>query len=329
MEGISGKRILVTGGTGSIGAHLVRQCLEAGAAHVTVFSRDDSKHFYLQRALEGAPVSFVIGDVRDAESVARAFLRPVDIVLHAAALKHVAICEDNPTEAVKTNILGTQVVIDAARRAGAKRFVLVSTDKAVDPANTMGATKHLAEKLTLGSDDASTGDEASAGGLRCVCVRFGNVLGTRGSVIPAFDRAIADHGRIRVSDPEVTRFAITPEEAAALVLEAASRPGGGLVYVLPMRAFRLADVVEAFQSLSDFEVDILGMDEYEKRHEELVGSHERGRTSLENGLYVVHPPGTKVQAADHANSSQDAPLFTVDDLSAYVRDWRQRNREQS
>jgi len=172
---IEGSRILVTGGTGSIGSEVVRRLIERGASHIVVLSRDDSKQFYMQQEFLGHNnVQWVIGDVRDRESLLRAFQRDIDHVVHAAALKHVLISEQNPTEAVKTNILGTQNVVDLARATGVKSVLMVSTDKAVNPTSTMGATKYVAEKLALDGNSLAT---------RCACVRFGNVLGSRGSVI--------------------------------------------------------------------------------------------------------------------------------------------------
>jgi len=320
---IEGARVLVTGGTGSIGSEVVRQLLARNPKKVTIFSRDDSKHFYFQQELANHDnVSFIIGNVRDRESLSRAFEDGVDIVIHAAALKHVLICEQNPTEAVKTNILGTQNVVDLAKAAGAKVMLSVSTDKAVAPTSTMGASKYVAEKLTI--------DGNSSGSMMCACVRFGNVLGSRGSVIPAMVKGIKERGRIWVSDPAVTRFAMPIPEAASLVLDAVEMTTGGEIFVLKMKSFSLGQLVDVIRGMNlaegGFEVEEKGLIRAEKLHEDLVTADELARLHETSNHYVIAPPfgdwtpGDGMQKIHmETYNSSCAEFFTTEELAAHVR----------
>lgn len=326
-DSLTGRNVLVTGGTGSIGSQLVREVLRHKPARVQVFSRDDSKHFYFQQELRKHDnVRFMIGDIRDTQSLSRAFEGGIDVVLHAAALKHVAICEQNPTEAVKTNILGTQNLVDLAHRSHVQTMITVSTDKAVNPTCTMGATKYIAEKLTL-----SANPEPGHDGPAFACVRFGNVLGSRGSVIPAFQKALSDHGQLFVSDPEVTRFAITIQEAANLVVRAADQAKGGEIFVLKMQAFRLGDLVDVFRTQAgrpEPKVRVLGLSPGEKLHEELVTSDEIHRLHESKEFYVILPSRTNGngrlkglrRATLTSYSSASAPRMDRQTLARHVRD---------
>ena len=321
---IEGSHVLVTGGTGSIGSEVVRQLMDRKPKHITIFSRDDSKHFYFQQELVGRnDVSFIIGDVRDRESLSRAFQTDVDIVVHAAALKHVLICEQNPIEAVKTNILGTQNVVDLAKDAGVQMMLMVSTDKAVSPTSTMGASKYVAEKLTL--DGNSTGD------MLCACVRFGNVLGSRGSVIPAMVKGIKERGEVWISDEEVTRFAMPIPEAARLVLDAVEMTVGGEIFVLKMKGFSLGQLLSVFKEMNlredGFDVDVRGLIRAEKLHEDLVTSDEIVRLYETDSHYVVAPPVgnwspsaemKKVELPEY--NSSHAEMFADAELVEHIRE---------
>mgnify|MGYP001183104398 CR=1 FL=1 len=285
MGSLDGARVLVTGGSGSIGSELVRKLLERRVSHIIVFSRDDSKQFYLQQEFEGTDrVSFIIGDVRDRESLSSAFRLGVDVVIHAAALKHVLICELNPTESVKTNILGTQNVVDLSIQFGVKYMVTISTDKAVNPSSTMGATKYLAEKITV---DANSSSE-----MKSICVRFGNVLGSRGSVIPALVNGIRQRGKIWISDPEVTRFAMPISDAASLVLDSLDLATGGEIFVLKMKAFsvgQLLDVIKSMKISDEFDVETRGLNKVEKLHEDLISREELTRLWESPSHYLISP----------------------------------------
>mgnify|MGYP001200042806 CR=1 FL=1 len=290
MSGVEGQRILVTGGTGSIGSEVVRQLLKRQPNHVTILSRDDSKQFYLKEELSNHNnVSFVIGDVRDRESLDRVFRNGIDIVVHAAALKHVEICEINPTESVKTNILGTQNIVDLSIENNVKKLISISTDKAVNPTNTMGATKYLAEKITLDCNKNSS--------VNSFCVRFGNVLSSRGSVIPSMVKGIKNNGKIWISDGDVTRFAIPIDEAASLVVDALDLSNGGEIFVLKMKSFSIKQLVDVLINLKLTDEKIIieerGLTQGEKLHEDLVSSDELPRLWESEKHYVIMPYGEK------------------------------------
>jgi FlaA1/EpsC-like NDP-sugar epimerase len=301
MGRIEGSRILVTGGTGSIGSEVVRQLLKRSPAHITILSRDDSKQFYLKDELsQRNDVTFIIGDVRDRESLHRAFRGGVDIVVHAAALKHVEICEINPTESVKTNILGTQNVVDLSTSHGVKHLVTISTDKAVNPTNTMGATKYLAEKITLDSNSKSN--------IKSLCVRFGNVLSSRGSVIPSMVKGMKKNGKIWISDGGVTRFAIPIDESASLVLDALEMSEGGEIFVLKMKAFSLDQLVRVMLSLDLYEGEVMiekrGLTQGEKLHEDLVSDDELPRLWESENHYVIMPHNYNPQTSSNLSKSE-------------------------
>jgi len=305
MGGVEGQRILVTGGTGSIGSEVVRQLLKRSPEHVTILSRDDSKQFYLKEELSAyGNVSFVIGDVRDRESLNRVFRNGVDIVVHAAALKHVEICEINPTESVKTNILGTQNIVDLSIENNVKKLISISTDKAVNPTNTMGATKYLAEKITLDCNQTSS--------VNSFCVRFGNVLSSRGSVIPSMVKGIKNNGKIWVSDGNVTRFAIPIDEAASLVLDAIDLSFGGEIFVLKMKSFSIKQLVNVLMELKLSENEIIveerGLTQGEKLHEDLISSDELSRLWESEKHYVIMPYGS---------SPPDNDLFSKSSMEIY------------
>lgn len=301
----------------------MRRLIDRGAAEVIILSRDDSKQFYMQQELSGHPnVDWIIGDVRDRESLGRAFQCGIDHVIHAAALKHVLISEQNPTEAVKTNILGTQNVVDLARSAAVGSVLMISTDKAVNPTSTMGATKYVAEKLTLDGNSAAT---------RCACVRFGNVLGSRGSVIPAMVLNAKERGRVWMSDPAVTRFAMPIPEAADLVLDSLEMMQGGEIFVLKMKAFSLQQLIDVISGMEicegGFEIDVKGLIRAEKLHEDLITSDEMARLHEGPRHYIVAPPigdwvaGEGVQACQMQEyNSSHAARFTDQELMKHVRD---------
>lgn len=295
LETLRGRRILVTGGTGSIGSQIVEQLLEGGAAVVRVLSRDETRQVELQEHLarRGAlgRTRFLIGDVRDADRLRRA-MESIDVVFHAAAMKHVPACEYNPFEAVQTNVVGTQNVIASARDAGVRRVVVISTDKATSPQNTMGATKLLAERLV------SSSQQFSSGQVLCV-VRFGNVLGSRGSIAPRILDQLEQDGAASLTHPEMTRFMMTIRDAVSLVLEAGRRARGGETFILRMPALRVRDLVEVLVAeyaaaarcpASDFPIRPIGVRAGERMHERLVTEEESLRTrAVGERLLVVEP----------------------------------------
>lgn len=234
-----GQRLLVTGGSGTIGARLVDHLLESAPAVVRVYGRDETKQFYQRHRHRGQDVRFFIGDVRDRDRLLRA-CEGVDTVFHCAALKHVESGEYNPFEATQTNVIGTQNVIDACLTTGVSTMILTSSDKAANPTSVMGASKLLAEKLV----SAAT-NYRGAHPTTFASVRFGNVLGSRGSAIELFSRQIAAGGPVTVTNPEMTRFIMSVDRAVELAIKAAEIARGGEVFVFKMPAARLGDLITA------------------------------------------------------------------------------------
>jgi FlaA1/EpsC-like NDP-sugar epimerase len=265
-----GKRILVVGGTGSVGSALTKAILPLGPAVVHVLSNDENGLFEMERELSDRPnLRFLLGDVRDRERLMLA-TRDIDIVFHAAALKHVPISEYNPFEVVRTNVVGTQNLLEASIWAKVEKFIFTSTDKAANPAGTLGASKLLCEKLVL--DAASyRGPKLSA----MSCVRFGNVLGSRGSVTHVFASQIARGGPVTVTDKAMTRFVMLLDEAVGL-LRATELARGGEIFVLKMDGARIMDLAQAMieelaprygWNAKDIKVQEIGTRLGEKLHE--------------------------------------------------------------
>lgn len=274
------KRILVTGGTGSIGSEIVRQLLKYNPKQIRILSRDEHKQFLLQEEFENFPVgliSFLLGDVRDKERVMMA-MEGIDIVFHAAALKHVPFCEYNPFEAIKTNVFGTQNVVESARHYNIDRLIGISTDKAASPINTMGATKLLAEKIIMSAEEYK--------GLRKTlfcAVRFGNVIGSRGSVIPLFVKQAIENNEICVTDPEMVRFFMSIPQAVNLLFKSAYLTKGGGLFILKMPVIRLMDLAECIADILDekklinrnkLRIKIIGKRKGEKSYETLISEEE-------------------------------------------------------
>ncbi len=293
-ETFEGKIILVTGGCGSIGSEIVNQLLEFNPKRVRVFDNHESGLFHLERRLKyekkekAEVVRYLLGDVRDKERVKMA-MKDVDIVFHAAALKHVPLCEYNPSEAVKTNVYGTQNVIDAAREEGVEKFIFISTDKAVNPINTMGATKLLGEKLTL---TAPIGDCKT----KFSCVRFGNVLNSNASVIPIFKEQIKYGGPVTITSRDMTRFFMSLQEAVNLLLEAVKTMSGREIFILKMNAIRIIDLAEIMieelaprygYKKEDIKIEEIGIRPGEKLHESLLSEEEIPHVLETHNMYIL------------------------------------------
>lgn len=290
---IRGKKILVTGGTGSIGRELVRQLLQYDPETVRVLSRDDTKQFDMQQELgQHENLRLLIGDVRDPS---RMFLatEAIDIIFHVAALKHVPACEYNAFEAVETNVRGTQNVINAALAREVDRVVVISSDKAAEPINVLGATKLLAERLV-------TSANWYRGHHRTMfsCVRFGNVIGSRGSVVPLFRAQIARGGPLTLTDGEMTRFFMTISQAVSLVFRATADMRGGELFILKMPAMRLRDLADVMikelagqcgYNPKAVRVQIIGSRPGEKV-DEILMTEDEARMAVElEEMYVVLP----------------------------------------
>ncbi len=279
-----GQSVLVTGGTGSFGRKFVELMLsEHQPEKVIVFSRDELKQHEMREAGMNDPrLRYFIGDVRDLLRMRRA-MEGIDVVVHAAALKQVPAAEYNPIEAIMTNIMGARNVIEAALDNKVKRVLAMSTDKAVNPINLYGATKLAAEKLTVQSN-------AYAGGktTRFSCVRYGNVVGSRGSVIPVFQRQRED-GHITITDERMTRFWLSIDQGVRFTIRCIEQMQGGEVFVPKIPSTRIVDVAKAVAP--DAEVELIGIRPGEKMHEVLVSEDEARHTVELDDMYVVEPPG--------------------------------------
>jgi len=316
----SDKVVLVTGGTGSFGKKFIRVMLEEyNPAKLIVFSRDELKQHEMRAAgFNDSRLRYFIGDVRDLQRLRRAF-NGVDVVVHAAALKQVPACEYNPMEAIKTNILGSSNVIEAALDAGVTRVIALSTDKAVNPINLYGATKLAAEKLFVQSN-------AYAGGTatRFSCVRYGNVVG---SVVPVFLKQRAN-GKITITDDRMTRFWISLDQGVHFVIRCAEQMLGGEVFVPKIPSMKVMDLAKAVAPES--EVEIIGIRPGEKLHEVLI-SEDEARTTVEMpDMYVVQPAeafwfgrewekrGKKLPDGFHYTSNENDQWLSIEEIKQII-----------
>lgn len=292
---IDGKTILVTGGTGSFGKKFAEIVLrDHNPAKLIVFSRDELKQQEMRESISGPRVRYFIGDVRDQDRLRRA-MHGVDIVVHAAALKQVPACEYNPMEAVRTNVNGGQNVVEAAIDTGVERVIALSTDKAVNPVNIYGATKLCAEKVFVQGNTYAGGD-----GTRFSCVRYGNVAGSRGSVIPLF-ASQRKSGRLTITDERMTRFWITLEQGVKFVTDCLEQMQRGEIFVPKIPSMRVAELAEALAP--ECEVDVIGIRPGEKLHEVLV-SKDEARTTVElEDKFVVLPAQSWFKAPDWSRGS--------------------------
>lgn len=280
---LEGRAILVTGGTGSFGKQFVETTLKHhNPDRIIVFSRDELKQFEMSREprFQDPRIRFFIGDVRDKERLLRAF-DGVDVVIHAAALKQVPACEYNPFEAIKTNVLGAQNIIDAAIERRVQKVVALSTDKACNPANLYGATKLCSDKLFV-AGNAYVGDKDTAFSV----VRYGNVVGSRGSVIPLFVK-LRKTGRLPITHAEMTRFWITLDQGVQFVMDSLERMHGGELFVPKIPSMKMTDLARAISP--ECELDIIGIRPGEKLHEVMI-SEDDARSTLEfDNHYVIQP----------------------------------------
>ena len=274
--------ILVTGGTGSFGKKFIRIMLdEFHPKKIIIYSRDELKQHEMRATGYDHPtLRYFIGDIRDAERLRRA-MHGVDIVVHAAALKQVPACEYNPMEAIKTNIMGTSNVVEAALDGGVKKVMALSTDKAVNPVNLYGATKLAAEKLVVQSNAYAAGTAT-----RYSCTRYGNVVGSRGSVVPVF-LAQRQSGKITVTDERMTRFWLSLEQGVHFVIRCSEQMHGGEVFVPKIPSTKVIDLAHAIAP--DAGIEVIGIRPGEKLHEVLV-SEDEARTTVElDDMFVIQP----------------------------------------
>jgi UDP-N-acetylglucosamine 4,6-dehydratase len=332
--GVNRKRVLVLGGTGSIGKALVKQCLSDGAEKVFVISRDETKHFWLQRELNNARLEAFVGDIRTIDTLDRILgkIAPVDLTFHVAAMKHVVMSEENPAEAALTNAIGTQNIIDIAFRYNIPKSILISTDKAVEPINVMGATKLIAERMFLNAAKHSGGRIFSIG-------RFGNVANSRASVIPVLIESLLSKRELILTDPNVDRFIMRIEDAVNLMLEAIELATGGEIFVLKMLAFRLQDLIDVVTKriaprlgieTRNIKLKQIGLVNGEKMHEKLFAPGEAERVFDLGKTYVItdtktfpkHEKFAKYpRARELVISSDEAPRISQEELEKIVMEY--------
>lgn len=283
MSQLDGASILITGGTGSLGKSLIEYLLtQTKVRRIAIFSRDELKQHDLRNQFKNDPrLRWFLGDVRDLDRLKRAF-HGVDFVIHAAALKQVDTGEYNPMEFIKTNVLGSQNVIDASIEAGVKRVVALSTDKASSPINLYGATKLTADKLFVAANNYSF-----TYGTTFSVVRYGNVMGSRGSVIPFF-KNLAEQGKpLPITDLRMTRFWISIDDAVKFVIDSLEMMTGGELYVPRIPSMKIVDLAHAISPNSKLEE--IGMRPGEKLHEEMISADDSRRTIVSKNRYIVSP----------------------------------------
>jgi UDP-glucose 4-epimerase len=275
--------LMITGGTGSFGQTVLNRFLDTGVKEIRVFSRDEKKQEDLRIALRNEKVSFHIGDVRDSDSLLSA-MKGVDFVFHAAALKQVPSCEFYPMEAIKTNVIGTNNVLKTASDCGVRRTVVLSTDKAVYPINAMGISKAMAEKVMVAASRTQQVDES----VFCA-TRYGNVMASRGSVIPLFVSQIKARKPLTVTDPSMTRFLMSLEDSVDLVLYAFQNARQGDIFVQKAPASTVSDLAQALKELfeSDSPVQIIGTRHGEKLYESLISREEMAHAEDMGNYYRI------------------------------------------
>lgn len=295
-----GKTVLITGACGTVGTEILKQLVGLQTAEIIGIDNNESELFFqCERYRNNPDVHLYLGDLRDPDKLMRK-TRSVDVILHTAALKHVILCEKAPRDAVQTNILGTQNVIDAAIANRVQRVIFTSSDKAVNPTNVMGTTKLMGERLITAANAHRRGGDTIFSSTR-----FGNVLGSRGSVIPLFKQQIAAGGPITLTDVQMTRFIMTLAEAVKLVMGSASLALGGEVFVTKMPVVRIADLAAIMiEELAprygykpeQIEIKVIGSKAGEKLYEELMNDEETRRTIELDNYFVVKPAFTSVYA---------------------------------
>ena len=284
---LDGKKILITGGTGSLGQSLTKRLLATNVDTIRILSRNESKQVNMESEFNDKRLRFLIGDVRDFERLKTAF-EDIDIVYHAAALKHVPVIEYNPFEAIKTNVQGSQNVIDASLSQDVERVICIGTDKAVSPLNTYGATKLLMEKLFVSANNFLNETRHRT---KFLALRYGNVVGSSGSVIPKFIRMIKEGRKITITDSEMTRFSITMDQALDFILDCTINGNASEIYIPKLKSYSILDVKDAlFEIFGKTDFEEIGIRPGEKLHEKLINSEEiRNSWDLVNKFMISNP----------------------------------------
>ena len=329
MSIFTGKKVLITGGTGSLGQALTERILNSDVEQIRILSRNEFKQISMETKLPDERLRFLIGDVRDKDRLIRA-LDDVDIVFHAAALKHVPKVEYNPFEAIKTNVQGSQNVIDACLENDVQKAICIGTDKAVSPLNTYGATKLLMEKLFITAKRYSNPKKHPT---KFFAVRYGNVFGSSGSVIPKFIGQINNNEKITITDPTMTRFSITMNQALDFILKATQKGHGAEVFIPKLKAYSLQQIHNILSNLTNAkDHEIIGMRTGEKQHELLINSDEmRYAWSYDNmfvllnelheseNLEEVYPGIKKIEDLDVYSSAKTQQLST-EEITENIKD---------
>lgn len=280
-------RILITGGTGSFGKTIVKELVNLDVKEIIIFSRDEKKQYDMKfEFFDQSNLKFVVGDVRNKYSLRRA-VKNVDIIYHAAALKQVPSCEENVFQAVETNIIGAQNIVDIALEANVGKVIAISTDKAVEPVNVMGMSKAIQERIITNANNFRNGKNTTFS-----CVRYGNVLGSRGSVVPVFKWQISKGRPLTLTDEKMTRFILTLENAIKLVITATEIMVGGEIFVPEIPSHTIKDLAEIFvegKDVKNKEIQVTGIRPGEKIHETLISPTESLRTLKHDDTYIILP----------------------------------------
>lgn len=283
----NGKKILITGGTGSLGQALTKRLLEYDVDIIRIFSRNEQKQIEMESQFNDKRLRFFLGDIRDYSRLVRA-IEDVDIVFHAAALKHVPKIEYNPFEGIQTNVIGSQNVIDACLQEDVERVIAISTDKAVSPLNTYGATKALMEKLFVSASNYSNPQKHHT---KFITVRYGNVVGSSASVIPVFINQIKNNQKITITDPNMTRLSTTMKDALDFIIKAAEIGKGSEIFLPKLRAYSITDVKEVLQeALGNTGEEEIGIRLGEKLHEILINKDEMRYSWEIEDMYMISNP---------------------------------------
>lgn len=294
LEMFEGKNILITGGTGSLGQALTKKLLTSKVNQIRIFSRNELKQIEMEEKFHDERLRFFIGDVRDLPRLQLAF-EDVDYVFHAAALKHVPKVEYNPFESIKTNVIGSENVIDASIRNNVKKVIAIGTDKAVSPLNTYGATKLLMEKLFVSANNYLNEKRHPT---KFIAVRYGNVLGSSGSVVPKFIEKIKKNEHITITDSKMTRFSITMNEALDFILSALYYGKGSEIFVPKIRAYEIDEIKNAlFELLKNTGEETIGIRNGEKLNEVLINEYEIPFSWEINDMYVILNPFSNNRSA--------------------------------
>lgn len=317
---MQGKVVLVTGATGSFGKAFIETILKLNPKQIRAFSRDEAVQAELKQQFNDPRILWLIGDIRDYERLCLA-LEDVDICIHAAALKRIEVCESDPQECIKTNVTGSVNVINACLKLNVSHAILISTDKAAEPINLYGASKMVAEKCWIRANTYRGANHPT----KFSVVRYGNVIGSRGSVVPIFKKQAQEDGVIRITHPDMTRFFITLQQAVSLVQIAIEYSQGGEIYLPALRSATITDIAKAVDHKARivYTSPVAG----EKMHEQLLNRAEIGRITLEDGYTVIHPENVtwkyefpKEYSHIVPKTSYDSERFTVNELRELVNE---------